>query len=85
MSTPTFAKTHILIAYIAKPTKSEGFEQIIEFLNGISVSYALTATLTIRTLCINALVPKQPLGMNLVALWHQQSFVLLQIRSLTSQ
>nr|GEX75342.1 putative ribonuclease H-like domain-containing protein [Tanacetum cinerariifolium] len=30
-------------------------------------------------------VPKQPLGMNLAALWHQQSFVLLQIRSLTSQ
>nr|GEZ70120.1 uncharacterized mitochondrial protein AtMg00810-like [Tanacetum cinerariifolium] len=33
----------------------------------------------------SALVPKQPLGMNLAALWHQQSFVLLQIRSLTSQ
>nr|GEU90959.1 copia protein [Tanacetum cinerariifolium] len=33
----------------------------------------------------SALVPKQPLGMNLASLWHQQSFVLLQIRSLTSQ
>nr|GEU31116.1 hypothetical protein [Tanacetum cinerariifolium] len=37
------------------------------------------------TLPTSALVPKQPLGMNLAALWHQQSFVLLQIRSLTSQ
>nr|GFB14447.1 hypothetical protein [Tanacetum cinerariifolium] len=31
------------------------------------------------------IVPKQPLGMNLAALWHHQSFVLLQIRSSTSQ
>nr|GEX80256.1 hypothetical protein [Tanacetum cinerariifolium] len=111
-----------------KPTKSEGFEQIIDFLNGSSVSYALTASPTIRTSCIkqfwttakvktindevriqalidekrvnikessiyrtlklddaegtsclaNAeifeglakMVPKQPLGMNLAALWH---------------
>nr|GEY04521.1 hypothetical protein [Tanacetum cinerariifolium] len=30
-------------------------------------------------------VPKQPLGMNLAALWLQQSFVLLQIKSSTSQ
>nr|GEV21844.1 hypothetical protein [Tanacetum cinerariifolium] len=33
----------------------------------------------------NALVPKQPLGMNLAALWHHQSFVLLQTKSSTSQ
>nr|GEV56480.1 ribonuclease H-like domain-containing protein [Tanacetum cinerariifolium] len=33
------------------------------------------------TLPTSALVPKQPLGMNLAALWHQQSIVLLQIRS----
>nr|GFB34958.1 hypothetical protein [Tanacetum cinerariifolium] len=31
------------------------------------------------------IVPKQPLRMNLEALWHPQSFVLLQIRSSTSQ
>nr|GEY39445.1 hypothetical protein [Tanacetum cinerariifolium] len=37
MSTPTFAKTHNLIEYLAKPTESEGFEQIIDFLNGSSV------------------------------------------------
>nr|GEX52616.1 hypothetical protein [Tanacetum cinerariifolium] len=52
MSTPTFTKTHNLIAYLAKPTESEGFEQIIDFLNGNSVSYALTASPTIRTSCI---------------------------------
>nr|GEU45660.1 hypothetical protein [Tanacetum cinerariifolium] len=52
MSTPTFAKTHNLIAYLAKPIESEGFEQIIGFLNGSSVSYALTASPTIRTSCI---------------------------------
>nr|GEU72231.1 ribonuclease H-like domain-containing protein [Tanacetum cinerariifolium] len=49
MTTPTFAKTHNLIDYLSKPTESEGFEQIIDFLNGSSVRYALTASLTIRT------------------------------------
>nr|GEY85622.1 hypothetical protein [Tanacetum cinerariifolium] len=39
----------------------------------------------IKQLCGSALVPKQLLGMNLAALWHQQSFVLLQTRSSTSQ
>nr|GEU82547.1 hypothetical protein [Tanacetum cinerariifolium] len=52
MSTLTFAKTYNLIAYLAKPTESKGFEQIIDFLNGISVSYALTASPIIRTSCI---------------------------------
>nr|GFA77996.1 hypothetical protein [Tanacetum cinerariifolium] len=37
---------------LAKPTESEGFEQIIDFLNGSSVRYALTASPTIRTSCI---------------------------------
>nr|GEV01695.1 putative ribonuclease H-like domain-containing protein [Tanacetum cinerariifolium] len=36
----------------AKPTESEGFKQIIDFLDGSSVKYALTASLTIRTSCI---------------------------------
>nr|GEW15061.1 hypothetical protein [Tanacetum cinerariifolium] len=52
MSTPTFAKTHNLIACLAKPTESEGFKQIVDFLNGSSASYALTASPTIRTSCI---------------------------------
>nr|GEX22761.1 hypothetical protein [Tanacetum cinerariifolium] len=52
MSTPTFAITHNLIAYLEKSTESEGFEQIIDFLNESSVSYALRASPTIRTSCI---------------------------------
>nr|GEV49335.1 hypothetical protein [Tanacetum cinerariifolium] len=52
MTTPIFAKTHNLIAYLYKPTESEGFEQIIDFLNGSSVRYALIASPTIRTSCI---------------------------------
>nr|GEV12955.1 hypothetical protein [Tanacetum cinerariifolium] len=44
MSTPTFAKTHNLIACLAKPTESKGFEQIIDFLNGSS-EYAICHTL----------------------------------------
>nr|GEW92971.1 hypothetical protein [Tanacetum cinerariifolium] len=127
----------------AKPAKSEGFEQIIDFINRISIRYALTASPTIFTSCIKQfwstakvktvndevrvqalidvnrvtikessirrtlklddengisclanddiftglanIVLKPPPGMNLVALWHQQSSVLPQTRSLTSQ
>nr|GEU88769.1 hypothetical protein [Tanacetum cinerariifolium] len=52
MSTPTFTKTHNLIAYLEKPTKSEGFVHIIDFLNGSSVKYDLTVSPTIHTSCI---------------------------------
>nr|GEV88698.1 hypothetical protein [Tanacetum cinerariifolium] len=52
MSTPTFAKTHNLIAYLEKPIESKGFAQIIDFLNGSSVKYALTMSPTIHTSCI---------------------------------
>nr|GEW80911.1 hypothetical protein [Tanacetum cinerariifolium] len=34
------------------PIESEGFKQIIDFLNGSSIRYALTASPTIRTSCI---------------------------------
>ncbi|GKF23700.1 hypothetical protein Tco_0076022, partial [Tanacetum coccineum] len=33
MSTPKFAKTHNLVAFLDKPEESKGFEQIIDFLN----------------------------------------------------
>nr|GEV88196.1 hypothetical protein [Tanacetum cinerariifolium] len=33
MSIPTFTKTHNLIAFLEKPSESNGFEQIIDFLN----------------------------------------------------
>nr|GEW16042.1 hypothetical protein [Tanacetum cinerariifolium] len=37
---------------LGKPAESEGFEQIIDFLNRSSIRYALTASLTILTSCI---------------------------------
>nr|GEW37430.1 hypothetical protein [Tanacetum cinerariifolium] len=52
MSTLTFVKTHSIIAYLEKPTECDRFEQIIDFLNGSSVKYALTVRPTIHTSCI---------------------------------
>nr|GEV70017.1 hypothetical protein [Tanacetum cinerariifolium] len=49
MSIPTFTKTHNLISYLEKPTESEGFIQINDFLNGSLIKYALTASTTIHT------------------------------------
>nr|GEX37845.1 hypothetical protein [Tanacetum cinerariifolium] len=34
----TFADTHNMIAYLTKPDKSEGFDQIIDFLNASSIN-----------------------------------------------
>nr|GEY27731.1 hypothetical protein [Tanacetum cinerariifolium] len=42
MSTLTFAETHNLIAFLEKPTKSNGFKQIVDFLNVNPIKYALT-------------------------------------------
>ncbi|GJR43711.1 hypothetical protein Tco_1311814 [Tanacetum coccineum] len=33
MSAPKFADSHNMVVFLAKPTKSEGFEQIVDFLN----------------------------------------------------
>nr|GFB28421.1 hypothetical protein [Tanacetum cinerariifolium] len=52
MSTPTFAKTHNLIAFLEKPSKSNGFEQIVDFLNANQIKYALMASPAIYTSCI---------------------------------
>nr|GFA06135.1 hypothetical protein [Tanacetum cinerariifolium] len=40
----TFADTHNMIAYLTKSDASEGLGQIINFLNGSSIKYALTLT-----------------------------------------
>ncbi|GJZ34710.1 putative ribonuclease H-like domain-containing protein [Tanacetum coccineum] len=37
-----FADTHNLVAFLAKPAESEGFEQIVDFLNAHTIKYALT-------------------------------------------
>ncbi|GKC16573.1 retrovirus-related pol polyprotein from transposon TNT 1-94, partial [Tanacetum coccineum] len=47
-----FADTHNLVAFLSKPTESEGFEQIVDFLNANPIKYALTINPTIYTLCI---------------------------------
>ncbi|GKF23745.1 hypothetical protein Tco_0076067, partial [Tanacetum coccineum] len=33
MTTLQFADTHNMVAFLSKPAKSEGFEQIVDFLN----------------------------------------------------
>nr|GEU35491.1 hypothetical protein [Tanacetum cinerariifolium] len=38
----TFADTHNMIAYLTKSDASEGFDQILDFLNASAIQYALT-------------------------------------------
>ncbi|GJS24529.1 hypothetical protein Tco_0453161 [Tanacetum coccineum] len=52
MSTPKFAETHNLVAFLEKPEESNGFEGIIDFLNASSIKYALTVNLTVYESCI---------------------------------
>ncbi|GJZ38943.1 hypothetical protein Tco_0585506 [Tanacetum coccineum] len=52
MAAPKFAETHNLVAFLDKPTESEGFEQIIDFFNANPIKYALTVNPTIYTTCI---------------------------------
>nr|GEZ10992.1 hypothetical protein [Tanacetum cinerariifolium] len=48
----TFADTHNMIAYLTKSDASEGFNQIIDFLNSSAIKYALTVNPNIYVLCI---------------------------------
>ncbi|GJR35253.1 hypothetical protein Tco_1210937 [Tanacetum coccineum] len=41
-----------MVAFLAKPTESDGFEQILDFLNANPIKYALTVNPTIYTSCI---------------------------------
>ncbi|GJU59802.1 hypothetical protein Tco_1237568 [Tanacetum coccineum] len=52
MTTLKFADTHNMVAFLSKPAKSEGFEQIVDFLNANPIRYALTINPTIYTSCI---------------------------------
>ncbi|GJY69615.1 hypothetical protein Tco_0472597 [Tanacetum coccineum] len=47
MTTLKFADTHNLVAFLEKPTESDGFEQIVDFLNVHPIKYALTVNPTI--------------------------------------
>nr|GEV26844.1 hypothetical protein [Tanacetum cinerariifolium] len=48
----TFAETHNMITYLTKSDASEGFNQIINFLNESSIKYALTMNSNIYVSCI---------------------------------
>ncbi|GKD46540.1 hypothetical protein Tco_1271185 [Tanacetum coccineum] len=48
-----FASSHNMVAFLDKPTESDGFEQIVDFLNAHPIKYALTVNLTIYTSCID--------------------------------
>ncbi|GKA81759.1 hypothetical protein Tco_0788451 [Tanacetum coccineum] len=52
MSDLRFTDTHNLVLFLEKPTKSEGFEQIVDFLNANSICYALTVNPTVYSSCI---------------------------------
>nr|GEV41000.1 hypothetical protein [Tanacetum cinerariifolium] len=48
----TFTETHNMVAYLSKSNASEGFNQIIDFLTGSSIKYALTMNPNIYVSCI---------------------------------
>ncbi|GJT49888.1 hypothetical protein Tco_0976045 [Tanacetum coccineum] len=52
MSILTFANTHNMVAFLEKPAESDGFHEIIDFLNANQIHYALTVNPTIYTSCI---------------------------------
>ncbi|GKE97647.1 hypothetical protein Tco_0020998 [Tanacetum coccineum] len=52
MTTLKFVDTHNMVAFLSKPTESDGFEQIVDFLNAHPIKYALTVNHTIYTSCI---------------------------------
>ncbi|GJY84792.1 hypothetical protein Tco_0498818 [Tanacetum coccineum] len=47
-----FADTHNMVAFLSKPIESDGFEQIVDFLNAHPIRYALTIYPTIYISCI---------------------------------
>ncbi|GKA23406.1 hypothetical protein Tco_0709368 [Tanacetum coccineum] len=52
MSTLTFFDTYNMVAFLEKPAESDGFHEIIDFMNANQIHYALTFNPTIYTSCI---------------------------------
>ncbi|GJV00881.1 hypothetical protein Tco_1330151 [Tanacetum coccineum] len=52
MSALKFTDSHNMVAFLAKPTESKGFEQIVDLLNVNPIKYALTVNPIIYTSCI---------------------------------
>ncbi|GJZ05933.1 hypothetical protein Tco_0539726 [Tanacetum coccineum] len=52
MAALKFVDSHNMVAFLEKPAESDGFEQIVDFLNAHTIKYALTVNPTIYTSCI---------------------------------
>nr|GEV18012.1 hypothetical protein [Tanacetum cinerariifolium] len=52
MAPLTFADTHNMVAFLSKSDASEGFDQIVDFLNAHTIKYALVVNPTIYVSCI---------------------------------
>nr|GFB53210.1 hypothetical protein [Tanacetum cinerariifolium] len=52
MAPLTFANTHNMVAFLSKSGASEGFDQIVDFLNAHTIKYALVVNPTIYVSCI---------------------------------
>nr|GEY84369.1 hypothetical protein [Tanacetum cinerariifolium] len=65
MSTPKFATTHNLIALLEKPSESDGFEYIVDFLNANQIKCALRALKEVGDLPTDVQdtpIPNEPLS-----------------------
>nr|GEW74940.1 hypothetical protein [Tanacetum cinerariifolium] len=79
----TFADSHNMIAYLTKSYASEGFDQIIDFLNASSIKYALIVNLNIYVSCIkqfwsSVLVKKVNDVMHLQALIDKKKVIITE-------
>nr|GEU52074.1 hypothetical protein [Tanacetum cinerariifolium] len=52
MAPLTFTDTHDMVAFLSKSDASEGFDQIVDFLNAHTIKYALVVNPTIYVSCI---------------------------------
>ncbi|GJU35889.1 hypothetical protein Tco_1184243 [Tanacetum coccineum] len=52
MATLKFDDSHNMVTFLSKPTESEGFKEIVDFLNAHPIRYALTVNTTIYVSCI---------------------------------
>ncbi|GJW76736.1 hypothetical protein Tco_0138418 [Tanacetum coccineum] len=52
MTTLKFADSHNMVAFLSKPAESEGFEQIVDFINAHPIMYAPIVNPTIYVSCI---------------------------------
>nr|GFA70216.1 hypothetical protein [Tanacetum cinerariifolium] len=69
MAPLTFADTHNMVVFLSKSDASDGFDQIVDFLNAHT---------------INVFVPRGLHGMSLAVPWHLLSSAWLQVESSTS-